>query len=104
MVVRVRGPQRIRVARIQDAGPCMTCGELIEFLMAYVDDELAPDRRAVFDAHLARCEACRRYLATYREAVVLGRDACADPGAPVANEVPEDLVQAILAVRSGVRS
>jgi len=82
----------------------MTCGELIEFLMAYLDGELAPDSRAAFDAHLARCAPCRRYLATYREAVALGRDACADPDAPVFGELPEELVQAILAVRGGARS
>jgi anti-sigma factor RsiW len=82
----------------------MTCGELIEFLMAYDDGELAPDRRDAFDAHLARCAPCLRYLATYREAVALGRDAFADPAAPVPGEVPEELVQAILAVRAGARA
>jgi anti-sigma factor RsiW len=79
----------------------MTCGELIEFLMAYVDEELPAERRAVFDAHLAVCAACRRYLATYQEAVALGRAACSPPDAPVADDVPEDLVQAILAARGG---
>jgi len=79
----------------------MTCGELIEFLMAYVDGELTVERRALFDAHLGACAPCRRYLATYREAVALGRAACGPPDAPVGDDVPEDLVQAILAVRSG---
>ena len=78
----------------------MTCRELIDFLMQYLDGELPPERRVVFDGHLAVCDACRRYLATYREGVALGRSACgADPGDPVPAEVPEELVQAILAAR-----
>lgn len=78
----------------------MTCRELIDFLMQYLDGELPADRRAVFDAHLAVCDACQRYLATYREGVALGKSACGnDPSDPVPTEVPEDLVQAILAAR-----
>ena len=34
----------------------MTCQEMIDFLLAYVDEELAPEQRQVFDEHL-RC-AC----------------------------------------------
>jgi anti-sigma factor RsiW len=79
----------------------MTCRELIDFLMAYLDGELPADRRARFDAHLEICAACRRYLATYQEAVALGRDACSAPDEPVAADVPEDLVHAILAARDG---
>ena len=79
----------------------MTCRELIDFLMAYLDGELPADRRAVFDAHLAVCEDCRRYLATYRETVALGQDACAEDDAPVDESVPEELVGAILAARGG---
>jgi len=79
----------------------MTCRELIDFLMQYLDGELPAERRDVFDAHLSICDACRRYLDTYREAIALGRDACAGaPDAPVGADVPEALVQAILAART----
>jgi anti-sigma factor RsiW len=79
----------------------MTCRELIDFLMAYLDGELPADRRAIFDAHVAICEDCRRYLATYRETVALGRDACEADDAPLDESVPEELVGAILAARGG---
>lgn len=83
----------------------MTCRELIDFLMHYLDGELAPEQRSVFDAHLAVCDACRRYLATYEESVALGKAACGDdPDQPVPPEVPEELVQAILAARTDRRA
>jgi anti-sigma factor RsiW len=80
----------------------MTCRELIDFLMAYLDGELPDERRALFDAHLEICAACRRYLDGYRQSIALGRAAC-DPEAPVPDEVPEELVQAILAARDARR-
>jgi anti-sigma factor RsiW len=83
----------------------MTCRELIDFLMAYLDGELPAERRALFDAHLEICAACQRYLDGYRESIALGRAAC-DPDAadaPVPDEVPEELVQAVLAARDARR-
>ena len=67
-----------------------TCEELLEFLAAYVAEELPADRRARFDDHLARCPDCRRYLQSYRRTVELGRDA----GEP--EPLPDELVRAIL--------
>src|SRR5438128_4830644 len=47
-------------------GKYMTCRELIEFLIDYLDGTLAPQERERFDAHLAVCPACVRYLDSYR--------------------------------------
>jgi anti-sigma factor RsiW len=78
----------------------VTCRELIDFLMAYLDEELEPGRRAVFEEHLGECPTCVDYLETYRETVRLGGSICEEPEGPVPEEVPEKLVQAILAARS----
>lgn len=43
----------------------MTCQAAIKKLVEYLDVELSPAERAEFEAHLAICEACRSYLATY---------------------------------------
>ena len=72
----------------------LTCQELIEFLAAYVDEELSADERARFDRHLAVCPHCVDYLHGYRESIRLGKAACAD-----VDDVPEELVDAILAAR-----
>ena len=72
----------------------LTCQELIEFLAAYVDEELPAEERARFERHLAVCPHCVDYLHGYRESIRLGKSACAD-----VDEVPEELVDAILATR-----
>ena len=77
----------------------LTCRELIEFLAAYVEGELSADERARFDAHLAVCPHCVDYLNGYRESIRLSRAACSD-AAEIPSDVPEELVEAILASRT----
>ena len=45
------------------------------------------------------CKECREYLKAYARTVELGRATFDDPDAAVPEDVPEDLVQAILAAR-----
>jgi anti-sigma factor RsiW len=77
----------------------MTCRDFIEFLMEYLSDGLSAEERAIFDAHLAECPWCVAYLKTYCETVVLGKAALAEPEKGIPEDVPEDLVQAVLAAR-----
>lgn len=80
--------------------PYITCRELIDFLYLYLEDELPPDRRSEFERHLGVCPPCRAYIREYREAVRLGRAAFTNPDGLVDEAPPEDLVRAILALRS----
>jgi anti-sigma factor RsiW len=64
--------------------------------MSYLDNELPDDQRAEFDRHMAACPSCVDYLETYEKTVRLTKTAADDP---VPAEVPESLVQAILAAR-----
>ena len=74
-----------------------TCEDVIGFLDDYVSGDLAPEQRAVFEAHLGRCPYCRDYLATYRDTIALGRG-LADPAQDRAvNGPPAELVEAITA-------
>lgn len=77
----------------------MTCREFADFMMDFQSGELPSDTRTHFEAHLQACENCRRYLNSYQQTVSLGKRAFEDPDAPVPPEVPESLVQAILAAR-----
>ncbi len=76
----------------------MTCRELIDFLAAYLDGELAPAERSAFEAHLAVCPHCVDYLASYRTTILLEKQAFGGE-AEVPEEVPPELVSAILDAR-----
>lgn len=76
----------------------MTCKEVIDFLMDYVDGDLPPDAQAIFEKHLAVCPPCVAYLHTYKAAIAAGKQACCCD--QKLEQVPEDLVKAILAARS----
>lgn len=77
----------------------MTCRELADFLMAYLDGELPARQHQVFEEHTGLCPPCKNYLDTYKETVQLGKSLCRDPEGPVPEDVPEELVRAILSAR-----
>ena len=77
----------------------ISCREFVDFLMQYLDEELSPETRASFESHLGDCPPCEVYLDQYRETVALGRKVCEDLDGPVPGDVPERLIEAILAAR-----
>ncbi|MBI5440960.1 MAG: zf-HC2 domain-containing protein [Deltaproteobacteria bacterium] len=80
-------------------GPMITCRELNEFLSRYVEEDLTAKERRAFDRHVAMCRACRDYVDSYVRTIELEGVAFADPSGPVPDDVPEELVQGILAAR-----
>ena len=76
----------------------MKCREFVEFIIDYLDGELPADQAAVFEEHMHLCPPCIEYLETYRTSVKLTVECCRC-GDDVPPEVPEKLVQAILAAR-----
>ena len=74
----------------------ITCREVADFLMQYLDHELPPIQRQEFERHLGACGPCVHYLDSYRQTIALGKQAFADDAA----SIPEELVQAILAARA----
>jgi anti-sigma factor RsiW len=78
----------------------MTCRELADFIMDYVNGELPGEVKSAFEKHLAVCPNCVNYLATYRTTVDLSRRAFeADDGDPTL-QMPEELIRAILDARN----
>ena len=77
----------------------ITCGEFEDFIADYVDGALSDRQRRVFELHMRVCRECRDYLAAYRCTMEIAKRAYDDPEGPVPDEVPEDLIKAVLAAR-----
>lgn len=77
----------------------MTCKDFIEFLLDYLEGGLPWAQKALFEEHLSVCSSCVAYLDNYRDVVELSKAALCDPETPIPEEVPEDLVAAVLAAR-----
>lgn len=82
----------------------MTCREVTDFLMDYVEGGLAEDVRRCFEEHMAECPDCIAYLTTYRASIQLSKDAYKAIEHQLPAEAPDDLVRAILAARHGSSS
>ena len=79
--------------------PHMSCRELVEFLMAYLDQELDPVIREQLEWHLRACPNCVCYFETYKTTTELARIAFrGDDEVPA--ELLEPLIQAILSART----
>lgn len=79
--------------------PYISCREVLDFIMAYLDNELSADQRHDFERHLRVCPSCVNYLESYKQTVLLGKSAM-DPAAdPALAQVPDALVAAVRAAR-----
>jgi anti-sigma factor RsiW len=76
----------------------VTCRDFADFLLDYVEGALPTDTRRRFDEHMAICPDCVHYLQHYTETVKAGRLAMVDD---LPEDVPEELVSAILRARDG---
>ena len=81
----------------------MTCREFADFIADYLAGELPSESRGAFEHHLRLCVNCQKYLAGYRATVTLGQRAFVDDDEAVPAEVPEELVEAILAAKGRQR-
>ena len=77
----------------------ITCRELIDFLMDYLDGTLPAGERALFEEHLRVCPPCVDFLNMYRTTIQLERAAGRDGPASPTPEIPEKLRHAILAAQ-----
>ena len=78
----------------------ITCEEVITFLLDYLSQELPADEQRSFERHLVLCPSCTAYLATYSQAVHLGREALRQELAGDPPQLESDLVRAILQARA----
>ncbi len=75
----------------------MTCQEIADYLMQYLEGELTPSQQETFEMHLQECPDCMAYLESYAMTIKASQSAYSDDGCFNMTEIPEDLVNAILA-------
>jgi anti-sigma factor RsiW len=75
------------------------CEEVITFLLAYLSNELPPEKNHEFERHLSVCPSCVAYMKTYQETVKLGRVTYEKEMEAAPLELGSGLVQAILGSR-----
>lgn len=79
----------------------ITCTEFEQFIDDYLDNNLTAQETTVFERHLKLCRECRDYLAAYQNSITLGKAVFAadSDNLTALNEVPSDLLQAVMAAR-----
>ena len=78
----------------------INCRECVDFILAYLDNELSEDERAQFQKHLDMCPPCKKFIDEYQDCI-RAASCCYDEeeDKPVSDKVPEALVSAILSAR-----
>ena len=77
----------------------ITCKEFEDFVQSYLDGGLTGSQKSKFEWHMRICRECREYLAAYQRTMELGRAVFDFESAPVPDDVPKDLIKAILDAR-----
>ena len=77
----------------------ITCKEFENFILDYLDDELPALQRSRFERHIRLCRECKQYLQAYQRTLELSRAVFPSPDDVVPDDVPEDLIKAILKAR-----
>ena len=91
--------RRLKGAMLRRMHGMITCREFEDFVLRYLDGELSRQQAAVFEWHMRMCRECREYLAAYKRALEIGKAALGPPGNALPDDVPEDLITAILDAR-----
>jgi putative zinc finger protein len=62
-----------RVCHARQSPGMRHCRYVVELIMSYLDDTLDPAERLAFEAHIADCRNCWRFLRSYRATITLGQ-------------------------------
>ena len=93
--------RKIKGTMLKSMHSMITCREFEEFVLSYLDGELPARQARIFEWHLRICRECREYLAAYRRTIELGEAVLGPAHEAVSEDVPEDLVRAVLDSREG---
>ena len=91
--------RRVKAMIMKGMHGMLTCREMDDFVVDYLDGALRTAVRLKFELHLRTCPACREYLRGYRKSIELTRRVFEQDDAEVPADVPPALVAAILGAR-----
>jgi hypothetical protein len=79
--------------------PMLTCAELDQFIVDYLDRKLSFWQRCKFRFHVLLCAKCQAFLDGYKKTVEIEKRTAISRERPASEEAPQDLIRAILAAR-----
>ena len=91
--------RRMKGAMLKRMHGMITCREFEDFVLRYLEGELPRSQARVFEWHMRLCRECREYLAAYRRSLEISQAVLGAAADPVPDDVPEDLIAAILDAR-----
>ena len=90
---------RVRAFLMNKMPLMITCEQADEFIDAYLAGELSGNQRRLFKWHINLCAECGQYLEEYQQSISLGKSQFYNESNTKNLEVPEGIVQAILAAQ-----
>ncbi len=81
----------------------LTCRQVEEFLMDYLEERLGFWKTLQFRVHLLMCPNCSKYFQEYKNTIALGKTLFENPDNEAAGKVPDELLEAIMSVKKGYR-
>lgn len=77
------------------------CRTFESFLMDYHEGTLAADKRRRFERHLGMCGLCRASYRSYEQSIRLGKRLFETETGPLPDDVPTELVEAVVSAMRG---
>ena len=96
MTTKIGLMRRLKGAMLKSMHGMITCREFEDFVLDYLDGELPQRQAKIFEWHLRICRECREYLEAYKRTIDIGKAVLGPMDDPVPQDVPEDLIQAVL--------
>ncbi len=91
--------KKLKSIMLNNVHGMITCKEFEDFVQSYLDDDLADIKRTLFERHLRVCSECRDYLSAYQRSLEMSQAVFGSDDDSVSDNVPEDLIKAILKAR-----
>ena len=73
----------------------MTCRELEEFIVDYIDGNLPYSKKIMFVFHLIMCDECNSYINAYKKSIELGKKHFEEIDKDLQVDPPDKLIEII---------